>query len=197
MPFVKFSQHSKQNFEQYIRILIFLVTFLATHNLETGDTSKVFLILCLAKMTIYFFTFNTSNLQNFTITRSGMSIMMRTFSSCCLFLAFKKIFIWNFYDIDLLQGLLTAIYLTNGYKIRKFPRTESQLKILYFFCDMCFCIFQRTFSSCCLFVLQWRVFSLENSSTAEEYGGGSNKDIVSDIEEGKPNPTEDFTIVKR
>ena len=119
------------------------MTFLATHNLETGDTSKVFLILCLAKMTIYFFTFNTSNLQNFTITRSGMSIMM--------FLAFKKIFIWNFYDIDLLQGLLTAIYLTNGYKIRKFPRTESQLKILYFFCDMCFCIFQRTFSSCCLF----------------------------------------------
>ena len=48
-----------------------------------------------------------------------------------------------------------------------------------------------------LFVcLQWRVFFIENKDNSEEYGGGSNKNILEDVENNKPNPVEDFLACK-
>ena len=48
-----------------------------------------------------------------------------------------------------------------------------------------------------LFVcLQWRVFYIEMRGKVEEYGGGSNKDILEEVEENKPNPVDDFLACK-
>ena len=44
--------------------------------------------------------------------------------------------------------------------------------------------------------LQWRVFYIEFRSNCEEYGGGSNKDILEDVEQNKENPVEDFLSCK-
>ncbi|CAH1780572.1 unnamed protein product [Owenia fusiformis] len=46
-------------------------------------------------------------------------------------------------------------------------------------------------------VLQWRVFTIENSSrSVEEYGGGDNKSIMKDVLTNAPNPVKDFTSNK-